>query len=96
MSVALTGSGSTRKQQNAPATLAEAHEVLWHQRPARNADVSEWIAFHRHSATVYAQTAKIDLRHRHEATECAGLAIRRARLRIVSAVTVVRRDGECA
>jgi hypothetical protein len=77
--VAATLSDGERPLEQVPSTLAEAHEVLWRQRPARDADVSEWIAFHRHCATVYSQTAKVDLRHRHEATECAGLAIRRAR-----------------
>lgn len=70
----------TRDQRVVPSTLEEAHDVLWRQRPDRGADVSEWIAFHRHSAMVYVQTAKVDVRHQHEATQCAGLAIRRARL----------------
>lgn len=77
MSAALTESGSTRKQQN--ATLAEAHEALWRQRPAQDADPLEWVAFHRHSAEVYARAAKADLRHKHEASQYAGMAIRRAR-----------------
>jgi hypothetical protein len=62
-----------------PRTLAEAHETLTCARPARDAEPSEWIAFHRRSAEVYAQTAKVDVRHRHEATACAGMEIRRAR-----------------
>jgi hypothetical protein len=62
-----------------PKTLSEAHEVLWRQRPAWDADPLEWVAFHRHSATVYSQTAKVDLRHQHEASQCAGIEIRRAR-----------------
>jgi len=62
-----------------PSTLDEAHDVLWRQRPKRDADASEWIAFHRHSAEVYSRTAKVDLRHQHEATQCAGLEIRKAR-----------------
>lgn len=77
--VASTVSDGERPQERVPSTLTEAHEVSWRQRPARDADVSEWIAFHRHCATVYGQTAKVDLAHRHEATQCAGLAIRRAR-----------------
>jgi hypothetical protein len=62
-----------------PSTLVEAHDVLWRRRPARDADPLEWVAFHRHSAEVYAQTAKVDLRHQHEASQCAGIEIRKAR-----------------
>ncbi|MFC4856767.1 AMED_5909 family protein [Actinophytocola glycyrrhizae] len=62
-----------------PRTLAEVHEMLIHARPARDAEPSEWITFHRSSADVYAQTAKVDVRHRHETTQYAGMEIRRAR-----------------
>lgn len=62
-----------------PSTLDEAHEVLSRAQPKRDADPLEWAAFHRHSAEVYASTAKVDLRHRHEATQCAGLEMRKAR-----------------
>ncbi|MFL6124966.1 AMED_5909 family protein [Actinophytocola sp.] len=62
-----------------PSTLQEAHELLWRARPRADADPQEWAAFHRHSATVYATTAKVDLRHRYEATQCAGLEMRKAR-----------------
>jgi hypothetical protein len=61
-----------------PQTLADAHEFLWQTRPKRDADPLKWAAFYRHSAQVYAATAKIDLRHRHEATQCAGLEMRKA------------------
>lgn len=69
----------SRDQRVEPSTLDEAHEVVWRLRPARDADAREWVAFHRRSAEVYARTAKVDLRHQHEATQCAGLEIRRAR-----------------
>lgn len=62
-----------------PATLAEAHEVLWRERPKRDAEPLEWAAFHRHSAEVYAHAAKVDQRHRYEASQWAGLEIRKAR-----------------
>jgi hypothetical protein len=62
-----------------PATLAEAHEVLWRERPKRDAEPLVWVAFHRHSAEVYARVAKVDLQHRYEATQWAGIEIRRAR-----------------
>jgi hypothetical protein len=59
--------------------LTEAHDVLWRQRSARDADPLVWAEFHRHGATVYAQAAEVDLRHRHQALQCAGLEIRKAR-----------------
>jgi hypothetical protein len=62
-----------------PSSLYEAHESLWRQRPSRDAEPAVWIAFHRRSAEVYAATAKVDVRHRHEATQCAAIEIRRAR-----------------
>ncbi|GAB1515660.1 AMED_5909 family protein [Actinophytocola sp. KF-1] len=62
-----------------PRTLAEAHEVLWQQRPGRDADPLVWVAFHRSSAEVYARTAKFDGAHRQEAAQCAVMEIRRAR-----------------
>ena len=62
-----------------PSSLFEAHEVLWRRRPSRDADPAKWVAFHRHSAEVYAATAKVDVRHRHEATQYAAIEIRRAR-----------------
>ena len=67
------------RSERQPATLAEAHDVLGRRRPKRDADPSEWVAFHRHSAEVYSETAKVDLRHQHEATQWAGAEIRRAR-----------------
>jgi hypothetical protein len=53
--------------------------LLWHQRPAKEADPMEWVEFHRRGARLYAQAARNDPRHRHEASQCAGLEIRRAR-----------------
>lgn len=70
---------SKRKAAEQPKTLADAHEMLWRERPKRDADPLEWVAFHRRSAEVYSRTAKVDLRHRYEATQCAGIEIRRAR-----------------
>lgn len=67
------------EQSMEPATLADAHEVLWQQRPARDADPQVWVDFHRHSAAVYSKTASVDVRHRYEALQCAGIEIRKAR-----------------
>jgi hypothetical protein len=69
----------SRKQGVVPATLDDAHDVLRRQQPAKDADPLEWVAFHRHSAQVYEQTSKVDLRHKYEALQCAGLEIRKAR-----------------
>lgn len=63
----------------APSTLAEAHDVLWRDRPARDADPQVWVDFHRHSATVYSRTSEVDQRHRFEALQCAAIEIRKAR-----------------
>lgn len=71
--------GSALKGQAVAASLAEAHEILRSQRPDQGADLRDWVAFHRLSAKVYVETAKIDRRHRHEAVHCAGLEIRKAR-----------------
>jgi hypothetical protein len=62
-----------------PSSLEEAHEMLQRQQPARDADPRVWVEFHRHSATVYGQTADVDTRHRHEALQCAGIEIHKAR-----------------
>lgn len=79
MSVTLSQGGSARKQPKTPATLEEAHDVLWRQRPSPHADPLVWAEFHRLSAKVYEQTSRVDLRHRYEAVQCAGLEIRKAR-----------------
>lgn len=75
-----------------PSTLEEAHEVLLRARPDRDADPREWVAFHRHSASVYGATAKVDLRHQYEAIQCAGIEIRRAR----EIEDRLNREGDCA
>jgi hypothetical protein len=67
------------RSDRAPATLREAHEVLLRERPRLDADPQAWIEFHRHSAGVYAEAAKVDAPHRHEATQWAAMEIRRAR-----------------
>lgn len=67
------------RSDRVPATLREAHEVLTHRRPKLDADPRLWIDFHRRSAEVYAQAAKSDEGHRHEASQWAAMEIRRAR-----------------
>lgn len=72
-------SDSVREQQHAPATLADVHEALRRLQPAEDADLLEWVKFHRYSASVYAQTAKVYARYRDESQQCAGTEIRKAR-----------------
>jgi hypothetical protein len=69
----------SQRQAAVPSSLFEAHEVLWRQRPGRDAAPAAWVAFHRHCAEVYARTAKVDVRHRHEASQYAAIEIRKAR-----------------
>lgn len=79
MSVTLSQGDSARERQKTPATLAEAHDLLWRQRPAPGTDLRDVAEYHRHSAQVYSKVASVDLRHHHEALQCAGLEIRKAR-----------------
>jgi hypothetical protein len=67
-----------RDRRVVASTLTEAQDALWRQRPAKDADPQVWAAFHRHSAQVYTQTSQIDVRHRYEALQCAGLETRKA------------------
>lgn len=62
-----------------PSTLAEAHEVLARVRPRVDAGPQVWVEFHRNSAAVYAEIAKLDAGHQHEANHCAGVELRQAR-----------------
>jgi hypothetical protein len=62
-----------------PRTLDEAHDVLCRLRPASDAALSVRVDFHRHCAAVYSRTADLDVRHRYEALQCAGMEIRKAR-----------------
>ncbi|MGB3441940.1 MAG: AMED_5909 family protein [Actinophytocola sp.] len=68
-----------QRQAVVPSSLFEAHEVLRRQRPSRDAAPEDWIAFHRRCSEVYTATAKVDIRHRHEAMQYAAIEIRRAR-----------------
>jgi hypothetical protein len=79
VSVKLPEGDSAHERQKTPSTLTEAHALLRRLRPAQDADPSEWVKFHRHCARVYGQVAKVDRRHQHEAAQCAGLEIRKAR-----------------
>jgi len=79
VSVTRSQGDSVEKQANVPATLAQAHELLWQQRPAKDADALVWVEFHRHGAEVYSRVSAVDARHRHGALVCGGLEIRKAR-----------------
>jgi hypothetical protein len=50
-----------------PKTLMQAHEQLVRMRPARDASLSAWLAYYRHSVAVYEQIAKVDPCHDVEA-----------------------------
>ena len=62
-----------------PATLMEAHELVRQHRPKLDAEPLVWVAFHRRSAEIYGQIAKVDPSHRYEAQAYAGQEIRKAR-----------------
>lgn len=49
-----------------PRTLVKAHETLARIRPARQAPLAEWLAYHQRSAALYAEVAEIDRGHHHE------------------------------
>ncbi|MGH3624981.1 MAG: AMED_5909 family protein [Sciscionella sp.] len=57
----ITNTGTT------PTTLTQAHDYLTRIRPKRSASETEWLAYYRHSAVLYAQIAEIDRGHHHEA-----------------------------
>ncbi|MBV8995851.1 MAG: hypothetical protein JO287_19595 [Pseudonocardiales bacterium] len=55
-----------RDEPDPPRTLAEAHEALADMRPARDAPLSEWLAYHQRATALYAEVAEIDRGHHHE------------------------------
>jgi hypothetical protein len=54
-----------------PRTLTEVHEALVRTRPARQAPLAEWLAYHQRSAAWYSKIAEIDRGHHHEALSMA-------------------------
>lgn len=50
-----------------PRTLMQAHDALVKVRPSANAPATEWQAYYRRSAAVYAEIAEVDRGHHHEA-----------------------------
>jgi hypothetical protein len=50
-----------------PDTLAAAHELMPRLMPAPTAPLTEWVAFRRRSAAIYARVADVDRGHHHEA-----------------------------
>jgi len=63
----------------APTTLYEAHDLVLAQRPKLAEAPAVWATYHRLAAEVYAQVAKVDTNHQHEAQYLAGREIREAR-----------------
>ena len=53
-------------EPNQPQTLVEAHEALARLRPARQAPLTEWLAYYQRSTAWYAEVAEIDRGHHHE------------------------------
>lgn len=53
-------------------TLVEAHEALARIRPARQAPLTEWLAYYQRSEALYAEIAEIDRGHHHESLFWAG------------------------
>jgi hypothetical protein len=68
----------TTTRRAVPATLVQAHEVLRGQRPKLDAPRSAWAAFHRRSAKVYSEVAKVDTAHQYEALQYARIEMERA------------------
>jgi hypothetical protein len=53
--------------QDPPRTLTDVHEASVRIRPARQAPLEQWLAYHQRSAQWYAEIAEIDRGHHHEA-----------------------------
>lgn len=53
-------------------TWAEVGEALWRIRPGKQAPLVEWLAYYQRAAVVYAEIAKIDQSHHHEALYMVG------------------------
>jgi hypothetical protein len=62
-----------------PTTLYEARDLVQAQRPKLDEAPAVWVSYHRLAAEVFAQVAKVDKDHQHEAQALAGSEIRRAR-----------------
>jgi hypothetical protein len=50
-----------------PDTLRAAHELIPRLMPDPKAPLTEWVAFRRRSAAIYARVADVDRGHHHEA-----------------------------
>lgn len=48
-------------------TLRQAQEMVRREWPGRDAPDSAWLAYHQRAAQLYAQVARHDLDHHHEA-----------------------------
>jgi hypothetical protein len=56
---------------DSPRTLTDVHEALVRIRPARQASLTDWLAYYQRSAGWYAEVAEIDRGHHHEALSMA-------------------------
>jgi hypothetical protein len=50
-----------------PTTLEQVHSALAAMRPAAEASVRHWLAYHRRAAAMYSDVADVDRAHHHEA-----------------------------
>ena len=63
--------GNKENRSDPPRTLTEVHEALVRIRPARQASLTDWLAYYQCSAGWYAEVAEIDRGHHHEALSMA-------------------------
>ncbi|MFD9893808.1 AMED_5909 family protein [Amycolatopsis sp. NPDC059027] len=61
-----------------PQTLIAAHEVVQRRRPASDAKLSSWLAFHQGNERIYKMVADVDRGHHHEALYWADYERRKA------------------
>ncbi|WIX82573.1 AMED_5909 family protein [Amycolatopsis carbonis] len=61
-----------------PQTLRAAHDTASGRRPAPDANLSAWLAFHQSNARMYRTVADVDRGHHHEALYWVGYETRKA------------------
>ncbi|MFI9450481.1 AMED_5909 family protein [Amycolatopsis sp. NPDC052450] len=64
--------------KNEPQTLRDAHAVATARRPRPEADMSEWLTFHRANARMYRAVSEVDRGHHHELKYWVGFEERKA------------------
>ncbi|RSN56398.1 hypothetical protein DMH01_31970 [Amycolatopsis sp. WAC 04182] len=64
--------------KNEPQTLRDAHADAIARRPRLEADMSEWLRFHRANARMYREVSEVDRWHHHELRYWVGFEERKA------------------